>query len=226
MSTAGAADTVQGVHFVTDPELTLRHGLLATVDAAVRAGVAVVQVRDKHASARDLLATLTAVADVVRGRCTLLLDDRVDVALAARQAGAAIDGVHVGQSDLPVLAARGMLGPQAVIGLTANSSAHLAALAALPHRAVDYLGVGVIRPTTTKRDHPEPLGVTGFAAMAAATDLPCVAIGGVGLDDMAGLAGAGGAGVAVVSAICSADDPERAARDLVTGWAEATAVTA
>jgi thiamine-phosphate pyrophosphorylase len=215
------ADRVSGVHFVTDPELARRHGLLATVDAAVRAGVAVVQLRDKGASARDLLATLTAVSDVVRGRCTLLHDDRTDVVLAARLAGVDVDGVHLGQSDLPVDAARRLLGADAVVGLTADAPEHLADLAEMPDGTVDYLGVGVIRPTTTKPDHPAPLGVAGFGALAAATPLPCIAIGGVGADDVPELTRVGGSGLAVVSAICSADDPERAAHDLVRRWAAA-----
>ncbi|WP_043594863.1 thiamine phosphate synthase [Frigoribacterium sp. MEB024] len=207
------------MHFVTDPTLTRRHGLLPTVDAAVRAGVSVVQLRDKHATARELLSTAIAVADVVRGRCLLLLDDRADIVLAARQADVTVDGVHLGQDDLPVRAARRMLGPDAVIGLTANTREHLTELATLPESIVNYLGVGVIRPTSTKADHPEPLGIDGFGALAARTELPCIAIGGVGRDDVDDVARVGGAGVAVVSTICTADDPEQTARDLVACWA-------
>jgi thiamine-phosphate diphosphorylase len=94
-------------------------------------------------------------------------------------------------------------------------------VADLPAGTVDYLGVGVFRPTATKADHPEPLGVTGFALLAAAAELPCVAIGGVLRSDSAKLRAAGAAGLALVSAICAADDPEGATRDFAAAWAGA-----
>lgn len=89
---------------------------------------------------------------------------------------------------------------------------------ALPSGTVDYLGVGVIRPTATKPDHPAPLGLDGFAALAAATPLPCVAIGGITVADAAPLRRAGAAGLAVVSALCTAEDPAAAARRFRTEW--------
>lgn len=209
-----------GVYLVTDTELAGRHGhgVLGVVRAAVGAGVRAVQVRDKHASARELMGLATAVADAVGDRATVVVDDRLDVVLAARHAGHRVAGVHLGQSDLPVTAARALLGPQAHVGLTANTPEHLAAVAALPAGTVDLLGVGVVHPTTTKPDHPAPLGVDGFARIAAATGLPCVAIGGVALDDVPLLRAAGAAGVAVVSGICAATDPGAAAAAYVTAW--------
>ncbi|RDH96933.1 thiamine-phosphate pyrophosphorylase [Curtobacterium sp. AG1037] len=209
-----------GVYLVTDPVLCDRHGLgvLAVVRAAVHGGVRIVQVRDKTASARDLLALTAAVADAVGDRATVVVDDRLDVALAARHAGHAVAGVHLGQSDVPVTAARALLGADAHVGLTANTPEHLAAVDRLLRGTVDLLGVGVVHPTTTKPDHPPALGHDGFARIAAATDLPCVAIGGVGPDDVAPLRAAGAAGVAVVSGICAAPDPAAAAAALVAAW--------
>jgi thiamine-phosphate diphosphorylase len=212
---------VDGLHVVTDPGLTAARGLLALVAAAVEGGASVVQLRDKTADGRSLFETLVAVAGVVAGRCTLLLDDRVDVALAARTAGAAVDGVHLGQSDLPVASARALLGPTAIVGLTANTPAHLQAVDALPAGTVDYLGVGVIRPTSTKPDHPAPLGFAGLAGLATRASLPCIAIGGITAADAPELVAAGAAGFAVVSAVCSADDPRAATRDLVDRWSSA-----
>nr|WP_259608171.1 MULTISPECIES: bifunctional hydroxymethylpyrimidine kinase/phosphomethylpyrimidine kinase [Microbacterium] len=104
------------------------------------------------------------------------------------------------------------------MGLTANTAAHLDAVRALPVGTVDYLGVGVIHPTATKPDHPPALGIAGFAAFAADSPLPCVAIGGIGLDDVAPLRAAGAAGVAVVSALCAAEDPCAAARTFLRAW--------
>ena len=220
---SGRADL--GVYLVTDGALADRHGLgvLAVVRAAVHAGVRLVQVRDKHASARDLLALTAAVADTVGDRAAVVVDDRLDVVLAARHAGHRVAGVHLGQSDVPVTAARALLGPDAHIGLTANTPQHLDAVAALPPGTVDLLGVGVVHPTATKADHPPALGHDGFARLTARTDVPCVAIGGVTLDDVAPLRAAGAAGVAVVSGICAAADPGSAAAAHVTAWRAAGA---
>jgi thiamine-phosphate pyrophosphorylase len=214
-----------GVYLVTDGDLADRHGsgVLGVVRAAVHAGVRVVQVRDKHASARDLLAVTAAVAAAVGDRATVVVDDRLDVALAARHAGHRVAGVHLGQSDVPVGVARALLGPDAHVGLTANTPEHLADAARLPRGTVDLLGVGVVHPTATKPDHPPALGHDGFARLVRATDLPCVAIGGVALDDVPGLRAAGAAGVAVVSGICAAPDPGSAAAAYVAAWAAAGA---
>lgn len=201
------------LHLVTDDRLAWDR-LLAVVDAAAGAGVDVVQLRAKTVTARELLRQARAMSDVIDRRCLLLINDRVDVAVAAREEGARVDGVHLGQGDLPPQTARRLLGAHAVIGWTANTAEHRAAAGSLLQGTVDYLGVGVIRPTSTKPDHPPALGVDGFAAFAAGTPLPCVAIGGVGLDDVAPLRAAGAAGIAVVSAICGAEDPAAAARGL------------
>ncbi|MGK9147626.1 thiamine phosphate synthase [Plantibacter flavus] len=210
-------------YLVTDAAASGDRGVLDVVRRAVDGGATAVQVREKHASARELFELTVRAADVVAGRALLLVDDRVDVFLAARSAGAVVHGVHVGQSDLPVDAVRRIVGEAAVVGLTANTAAHLDAVAALPAGTVDYLGVGVIRPTLTKPDHPAPLGIRGFAAIAGSTELPCVAIGGVALADTAALHAAGAAGLAVVSAICGAEDPAVAARAFGDAWAEASA---
>ncbi|WP_144714403.1 thiamine phosphate synthase [Curtobacterium pusillum] len=214
-----------GVYLITDATLADRHGIgvLGVVRAAVQAGVRIVQVRDKRASARDLLALTSAVADAVGDRAMVVVDDRLDVALAARHAGHAVAGVHLGQSDLPVEVARALLGPDAHVGLTANTPAHLEAVARLPRGTVDLLGVGVVHPTTTKPDHPPALGHEGFARIARLardTGVPCVAIGGVTLDDVVPLGAAGAAGVAVVSGICAAADPGVAAAAYVAAWTD------
>ncbi|WP_279365887.1 thiamine phosphate synthase [Microbacterium testaceum] len=215
------------LHLVTDhrvPFVRLRD----LVDEAVTAGVSVVQLRDKVASGAELFARTLDLADVIAGRCTFVIDDRLDIVLAARERlgapvgptgiRARVDGVHLGQSDLPVDAARALLGPDALIGWTANTPAHLTAAKALPTDTVDYLGVGVIRATSTKPDHPRPLGIDGFGELAASTPLPCVAIGGIGLDDVTALHRAGAAGVAVVSLVSEADDPGEIVRHLRAAW--------
>ncbi|TLM73347.1 thiamine phosphate synthase [Pseudarthrobacter sp. NamB4] len=209
---------MEGIYLVTDTQLCGPRGVVETARAAVAGGVRVVQIREKTTSTADLYQLLLQTADAVGHAATVLVDDRIDVFLAARATGAAGHGVHVGQSDLPVDRVRALVGPDAVVGLTANTPEHLAALQALPPGTVDYLGVGVIRPTATKPDHPAPLGIEGFGQIAAATALPCVAIGGIEAPDVASLRAAGAAGIAVVSAICAAENPQRSAEDLVAQW--------
>jgi len=203
------------LYLVTDRALCGPRGVAAVVADAVAGGVTAVQVRDKHASDADLLHQLEHLAAAIAGRAALIVNDRLDVAVEARARGIRVDGVHLGQSDTAATAARAALGPSAIVGLTANTADQLAAVARMPHGTVDYVGVGVIRPTTTKPDHPPALGVDGFAALAAASPVPCVAIGGIRETDARALRAAGAAGIAVVSAVCAADDPRRAAESFV-----------
>ncbi|GGF43992.1 thiamine biosynthesis multifunctional protein ThiED [Microbacterium sorbitolivorans] len=189
------------------------------VDEAVAGGATTVQIRGKLLSDAELLRVVTAVADRVDGRATLLVNDRVDVYLAAREAGAAVHGLHIGQSDGGPLEVRERIGAHAVLGLSAAKPEELAAAAALRPGVLDYLGVGAVRATPTKPDAPTPLGWEGLArAVAQAGPLPCVAIGGVGFGDAAEARAAGASGLAVVRAICSADDPRAAARELRDEW--------
>lgn len=209
------------LYLVTDEELCGARGVVETVRRAVDGGVTMVQLREKHRSFEEQLATVDALAAVIDGRADLVVNDRVDVAVAARERGIAVDGVHLGQGDDAVLTAREALGPNAIVGLTANTAGHLAAVSALPAGTVNYLGVGVIRPTKTKADHPPALGVTGFGELARTASVPCVAIGGVLLEDLPLLRQVGAAGVAVVSALCAADDPENAAQEFTHAWKDA-----
>lgn len=211
---------VAGIHLVTDDRLPFAR-TREIVAAAVAEGVAVVQLRVKNSSARELLEQTGELSAVIGGRAVFLVDDRVDIVLAARDAGARVDGVHLGQGDLPVEAARRLLGASSIIGWTANRPEHFAAAAAMPHGTVDYFGVGAIRPTTTKADPPPVIGVAGFAALAARTTLPCVAIGGLTAADAAALRDSGAAGVAVISAVSAAADPGLAARELCAAFAPA-----
>ena len=205
-------------YLVTDRALCGRRGVVETVRQAAAGGVTAVQLRDKHASSESHVRQLALLAEAIDGRALLLVNDRLDAAVTARRLGIRVDGVHLGQGDEQVLHARAELGPDAVIGLTANTAEHLAAVRGMASGTVDYLGVGVIRPTSTKPDHPPPLGFDGFSRFAAASPLPCVAIGGVQPSDAGRLRQAGAAGVAVVSAICAAPDAEAAARELSTLW--------
>ncbi|WBU38813.1 thiamine phosphate synthase [Homoserinibacter sp. YIM 151385] len=197
------------------------HDLLGLVREAAEGGVTVVQLREKDAPACVFLETVLRIADALPSEVALLVNDRVDVFLAARAAGARVAGVHVGQSDLPVEAVRELVGPHAVLGLSASTPEQLRLAAASPAR-VDYVGIGAVHATTTKEDAPEPLGLDRFARRVAASALPAVGIGGVTRADLPAMRAAGAAGAAVVSAICSAPDPRGAARGLREAWETAS----
>lgn len=211
------------VYLVTDSCLAAAagHDLVDLVRAAAEAGVTAVQVREKDAPTRAFLETVLRIADVLPAGVALLVNDRVDVFLAARAAGAGVAGVHVGQSDLPVGAVRDLIGPDAVLGLSASTPEQLRLAAASP-AWVDYVGIGAVHATTTKKDAPEPLGLDRFARLVGASALPAVGIGGVTRADLPAMSSAGAAGAAVVSAICSAPDPGAAARELRAAWEAAS----
>lgn len=208
------------LYLVTDTGLAARAGrpLPDIVAAAVAGGVTTVQVREKDRPAGDFLRLVVEIGKVVPDRVTLLVNDRVDVFLAARDLGVPVAGVHLGQRDLPAAQARALIGPAAVLGLSAADPDELAWAAASPAR-IDYVGIGVVRATVTKPDAPPPLGIAGMRERARRSALPAVAIGGIGLEDAAALSGSALAGVAVVSGICAAEDPAVAAVAYRTAWA-------
>ncbi len=207
------------VYLVTDPAQCAARGrtVAETVAQAVAGGVTAVQVREKHASGGEFLRTVLDVAEVLPEHVALMVNDRVDVFLAARASGARVTGVHVGQSDLPATAVRQLIGDDAVLGLSA-ATAHELHAAATSTARVDHVGIGALHATRTKADAPEPLGRDGFAALARLSALPAVAIGGVTPADLPHLRAAGAAGAAVVSGICAADDPRAAARSYADAW--------
>jgi thiamine-phosphate pyrophosphorylase len=207
------------IYLVTDTGLAAAagHPILSVVRDAVAGGATAVQLREKTATAREFLDLVRAVCDTVPESVTVIVNDRVDVFLAARRLGARVGGVHLGQSDLPPTVARQLIGPDAVLGLSASTPAQLLEARNDPG-AIDYVGIGALHATTTKSDAPRPLGLAAFGALAASTTLPAVAIGGIGLADIAPLRRSGAAGAAVVSAICSAPNPREAAESLANEW--------
>lgn len=182
--------------------------LAQAVEAALDGGVTCLQLREKTASAGEILTLARTLLPLCRARkVPLLINDRVDIALAA---GA--DGVHLGQDDLPLPDARALLGPDRILGATAHTVEE--ALRAQAEGA-DYLGVGAMFPTGTKTD-TVPTSADTLKAICAAVSIPVVAIGGVNAQNLPTLAGTGIAGAAVVSAIFSQSDLTAAARTLRT----------
>ena len=192
---------------VSDSALCGARGLAEVVAAAVRGGVGSVQLREKHRDGRELVALARALKQQLAPLgVPLIVNDRLDVALAA---GA--DGVHLGQRDLSVADAR-RLWPQGLIGLSIENPEQLRAAEAL---AIDYYGASPVFATPTKTDTAPALGLHGLAALRALTTRPLLAIGGITAANAAAVRAAGADGLAVVSALCAAADPEAAARALL-----------
>jgi thiamine-phosphate pyrophosphorylase len=198
---------MRGLYLVTDRGLCLGRPLAQVVEQAVLGGVTCVQIREKDLSTREFVAEAEQIQALLAPRgVPLIINDRVDVALAV---GAA--GVHLGQSDLPCEIARRLLGPTAIIGLSVETWDDVERAA---HQPVDYLGVSPIFASPTKTDTKQPWGLPGLARVRAFTRLPLVAIGGLNRGNVAQVLAAGADGIAVVSALCSAPDPAEAAAEL------------
>ena len=200
-------DTTQ--YLVTDSSYHTEESFLRTVEEALRGGVTLLQLREKEKSAREYMELAGKVKEICgRYGVPLLIDDRVDVAAAV---GAA--GVHVGQSDIPVAAARKILGPDKIVGATAKTVEQ--ALEAW-RQGADYLGVGAIYPTTTKVK-TILTKVSTLKEICEAVPIPVNAIGGLNAGNMDVLEGSGIAGICVVSAIMKSEDPRRTAEELKEG---------
>jgi len=175
-------------------------------------GATLVQLRDKHGDTRAMVERARAVkAALAPFGVPLLINDRVDVALAA---GA--DGAHVGQDDMAVEDARRLLGPRAIIGLSIKT---VAQAAAAPIDLLDYVGIGGVFATASKDNTSPPIGPTGLARIAEvfrrrAPKFPLCAIAGIDASNAAHTIAAGVDGVAVISALSLASDPQAAAREL------------
>ncbi|WP_434311649.1 thiamine phosphate synthase [Hominifimenecus sp. rT4P-3] len=194
------------LYLVTDSSYHTEESFLWTIEEACKGGVTLVQLREKSGG-RDYLTTAFRVKEITdRYQIPLIIDDRVDVALAC---GAA--GVHVGQSDLPVSYARQLMGPDKIVGATAKTVPQ--ALEAY-RQGADYLGVGAIYPTTTKVV-TILTKVETLNEIADAVPIPLVAIGGLNEENLDILKGAKMNGIAVVSAIMKSKTPKEAATKLL-----------
>ena len=188
------------LYLVTDSTYHTEESLLHTVEEACKGGVTLVQLREKNTGGREYLDKAFKVKEITdRYHVPLIIDDRVDVALACDAAG-----VHVGSSDIPVAVARKLMGPDKIVGATAKTVE--AAMKAYEDGA-DYLGVGAIYPTTTKVV-TILTKVSTLKDICEAVPIPAVAIGGLNAGNMDVLEGAGMSGMAVVSAFMKAEDPQ------------------
>jgi thiamine-phosphate pyrophosphorylase len=201
-------DIDYSLYLVTDRGLSRGRSTVDVVTAAVRGGATVVQLREKAADTRDFVEEAMAIKDFLSARgVPLIVNDRLDVAQAVDA-----DGVHLGQKDMPIELARKIVGPQMIIGISAES---LTDAVEAERGGADYLGVSPIFDTPTKTDTAPALGLEGLQQIRTAVNLPLVGLGGLNADNAGRVIANGADGVAVVSAIVSADDPEQAARELI-----------
>jgi thiamine-phosphate pyrophosphorylase len=188
------------LYLVTDPDLCRGRAMSEIVVQAARGGVTLVQLRDKQAGAKALLEQARALRQVLDPLgVPLIVNDRVDVAVAAANAGC-----HVGQTDLPAPEARALLGKSALLGLSLDQVEQARRADA---GILDYIAFGPFAATGTKADAGAPVGAAGIRAVRSRTTLPLVAIGGIDARSAGAAIEAGADGIAVVSAIMAAPDP-------------------
>lgn len=195
------------LYVITDPAIGRGRSHEEIARRALDGGADAVQLRDKSHSVRELVTTGRHIRNVARDADALfIVNDRLDVALAC-----AADGVHLGQSDLPIETAR-MLAPRDfIIGASVGCAAE--AVRAVQHGA-DYVAVSPVFPTSTKHDAGTARGTVEIKRIRKVVEVPVIAIGGIGLSNVREVLEAGADGVAVISAVVAQPDITRAARDL------------
>ena len=197
------------LYLVTDRSLSKGRSTREIVEAAVAGGVTCVQLREKTCGTREFLNEALALRPLLRSRnIPLIINDRLDIALAAEA-----EGVHLGQSDMPIAMARKIGGDRLIIGISAESVDD--ALRA-EQEGADYIGISPVFSTPTKTDTAPPLGLEGVRQIRALVNIPLVGIGGINMDNGEAVIKAGADGIAVVSAIVSAADPCKASKQLRT----------
>ena len=197
---------------IIDPERAGRHDLVDLARLVAKGGATLVQLRDKRREARDMIDEARAIKKALAPfKVPFVVNDRVDVALAARA-----DGVHLGPDDMAAEDARALLGPNAIIGLSIKT---VDEAATAPVEFIDYAGVGGVYATLSKEQKSAPIGTEGFARVAnalrsRAPTLPVAGIAGIDASNAAAVIAAGADGVAVISALSVVADPAGAAREL------------
>jgi phosphomethylpyrimidine synthase len=219
------------VYFVVGPEDTKGRPIADVVEEALRGGATFIQLRAKNADAKELTTMAQDIAQIIEDNdradtVAFVIDDRADVVWQCRSKGVKVDGVHIGQTDMEPRQVRTLLGPDAIIGLSAETESLVSLINELPAGCIDYIGAGPLHRSTTK---PEAIVVEDDGSkhlltldlintICEASDYPVVVGGGVKLQDIAPLASTKAAGWFVVSAIAGADDPQAATRAMFDAW--------
>ena len=189
---------MKGYYFITDSKLS-RAGNLSDVQQAVACGVEVIQYRNKNAETRQMYEEAVRLREICRDSGSIfLINDRIDIALAAEA-----DGVHLGQSDMPCLAARNLLGPERIIGATVHN---LAEALQAESMGADYLGVSPIFQTATKPDAGKPAGIRLIEELRSHVDIPLIAIGGINHCNAGEVVRAGADGLCAISCVVAKEN--------------------
>lgn len=195
------------LYLVTDDQQDI-DTLCHVVAEAIKGGVTMVQIREKHGDVRAFIERSLAIKEVLKNSgVPLIINDRVDVALAVQA-----DGVHLGQSDMPANLARQLIGPDMILGLSVENETQLREAQELP---VDYLGISAIFSTPTKTNIIKEWGIDGLTKAVKESQLPLVAIGGINETNIKKIADTQVDGIALVSAICHATSPKQASEGLL-----------
>ena len=217
-------------YLVIGPENTSGRPVARVIAEAVRAGFTFVQIRAKGADAREVIELTRAAADVIAAQgksdaVSLVMNDRLDCVLAAREQGIKVDGVHVGQTDIPVEICRKYLGADAIVGLSARTTELLDYVAHCDTACIDYFGAGPLHPTATKPESGRTASgeivtrsLDELAALHRISPVPVVVGGGVKAADLPALRATGVEGFFVISAVAGAAHPYSAAEELVELW--------
>ncbi|MBE0602432.1 MAG: thiamine phosphate synthase [Deltaproteobacteria bacterium] len=195
------------LYLITDRRLASGGDLLSAVERALSGGVRAVQLREKDLGGRELLELARKMRALTsRHGARLLINDRVDIALAA---GA--DGVHLGGSSIPPQEARRLLGPGKLIGCSTHGAEQLEAAEA---GGADFAVFGPVYFTPSKASYGPPLGVDALRRVCASARIPVFALGGIGSRNINEVVAAGADGIAMISAILASEDPETAASEI------------
>ena len=217
-------------YLVIGPENTEGRPVARIIAEAVRAGFTFVQIRAKHAEAREIIELTRAAADVIAAQeksdsVALVINDRLDAVLAAREQGIVVDGVHVGQGDIPPDVCRKYLGADAIVGLSARTTDLLDYAVHCDTACIDYFGAGPLHATPTKPEAGRTAtgeivtrSLDELTQLHRVSPVPVVVGGGVKASDLPALRATGVEGFFVVSAVAGAAHPYAAAEEMVRVW--------
>ena len=199
---------LSGLYVILDSSVRHNRPLMDVLNQAAAAGATLFQYRNKTASMKEAFAEALPLRNRARAlKVLFLVNDRCDLALALDA-----DGVHLGQHDLPVVQARRILGPQAVIGLSTHTDSQVEAAERIQP---DYIGFGPIFAPGSKADHDPVVGIEALRRIRALTRLPIFAIGGIHVGQVRPVIEAGADGIAVISTLAGAPDVAAAVSDLL-----------
>lgn len=201
------------LYVCTDRDIMTTDTLEEAVELAIKGGATIIQLREKDCTSREFYELALSIKDITDAyEVPLIINDRLDIALAVHA-----DGVHLGQSDIPVQVARNVMGPNCIVGATANT---LEKAKEAWQSGADYLGVGDVFGSATKND-TKPVELKELKKICDTVKIPVVAIGGISKKNIHLLKDNGVAGVAVISAVLGQTDITAAAEELISGSPEA-----